>query len=142
MLLPSLGALCEAPAGARSIWKDLEALARATGLSGRFGYGFWTELHSADVMKENLWTYYPVTMNLFSICFSFFTPRRDGQISSSLKLVKCIATTWVCFKTTKIFTLSDDNTVNTWSTCAFERRINVYCIGGNVASTGLVALQI
>ena len=40
--------------GAGSISKYLEALARATGVSGRFAYSFWTELHFADVdAKEN-----------------------------------------------------------------------------------------
>ena len=48
MLLQSLRALCKAPGGAGSIWKHLEALVRATGVSGRFAHGFRTELHSAD----------------------------------------------------------------------------------------------
>jgi len=48
MLLHSLRAPCRAPAGAGSIWKYLEALARATGVSGRFVYGFRTDLHFAD----------------------------------------------------------------------------------------------
>jgi len=51
MLLQSLRALCKAPGGAGSIWKYLEALARATGVSGRFAYGFRTELHFADVRE-------------------------------------------------------------------------------------------
>ena len=50
MLLQSLRALCKAPRGAGSIWKYLEALVRATGGSGRFAYGFRTELHFADVV--------------------------------------------------------------------------------------------
>jgi hypothetical protein len=49
MLLQSLGALCKAPGGAGSIWKYLEALERATGVSGRFAYGFRTDLHFAAV---------------------------------------------------------------------------------------------
>jgi len=49
MLLHSLRAFCKAPWGAESIWKYLKALARATGVSERFGYGFRTELHFADV---------------------------------------------------------------------------------------------
>jgi hypothetical protein len=49
MLLHSLRALCKAPGGAGSIWKYLEALARATRVAGRFAYGFRTELHFADV---------------------------------------------------------------------------------------------
>jgi hypothetical protein len=48
MLLQSLRALCKAPGGAGSIWKYLAALVRATGVPGRFAYGFWTELHFAD----------------------------------------------------------------------------------------------
>jgi len=51
MLLQSLRALCKAPGGAASIWKYSEALPRASGVSGRFAYGFWTELHSADVAQ-------------------------------------------------------------------------------------------
>ena len=49
MLLQSLTALCKGPGGAGSIWKYIEALARATGVSGRFAYGFQTKLHFADV---------------------------------------------------------------------------------------------
>jgi hypothetical protein len=49
MLLHSLRALCKAPGGAGSIWKYLEVLPGATGVSGRFGYGFRTELHFANV---------------------------------------------------------------------------------------------
>jgi hypothetical protein len=48
MLLQSLRVLCKAPGGARSIWKYLKALTRATGVSGRFALGFRTELHFAD----------------------------------------------------------------------------------------------
>jgi len=49
ILLQSPRALCNAPGGAERMWKYLEALVRATGVSGRFAYGFWTELHFADV---------------------------------------------------------------------------------------------
>jgi len=49
MLLQSLSALCKAPGGAGSIWEYLEAVVRATRVSGRFVYGFRTELHFADV---------------------------------------------------------------------------------------------
>jgi hypothetical protein len=48
MLLRSLRALSKPPGGARSIWKYLEAVVRATGVSGRCAYDFWTELHLAD----------------------------------------------------------------------------------------------
>jgi len=48
MLLQSLRALCEAPGGPGSIRQYLETLGRATGESGRFGCGFWTDLHFAD----------------------------------------------------------------------------------------------
>jgi len=48
ILFQSLRALCKAPGGAGSIYKYLEALARATGVFGRFAYGFETELHFAD----------------------------------------------------------------------------------------------
>ena len=48
MLLQSLSALCKSPGGGGSIWKYLEALVRATGVSGGFAYGFQTKLHFAD----------------------------------------------------------------------------------------------
>jgi len=54
MLLHSLRELCKAPGGAGSIWKYLEALARATGLSGRFAYGFRIELRFADAFEHIL----------------------------------------------------------------------------------------
>jgi len=50
MLLQSLRALCKAPGGPGSIWRHLEALVRATGVSGRFAWGFQTDLHFADVL--------------------------------------------------------------------------------------------
>jgi len=53
MLLQSLKALCKAPCGAGSIWKYIEALARATGVSGRFAYGFWTVIHFGDKLTTN-----------------------------------------------------------------------------------------
>jgi hypothetical protein len=49
MLLQSFRALCKAPGGGGSIWKYLEAVVSATGVSGRFAYGFRTKLHFADV---------------------------------------------------------------------------------------------
>jgi len=48
MLLQSLKALCKAPGGAGSIWEYLEAVVRATRVSGRVAYGFRTKLHFAD----------------------------------------------------------------------------------------------
>jgi len=48
MLFHSLRALGKAPWGAASIWKYLEALARATGVPGRCAYGFRSELHFPD----------------------------------------------------------------------------------------------
>jgi len=51
MLLQSLRALCKSPGGAGSIWKYLEALVRDTGVSGRFAYGFRTDLHFSDVLR-------------------------------------------------------------------------------------------
>jgi hypothetical protein len=48
MLLQSLSALCKAPGEAGSIWEYLEAVVRTTRVSGRFAYGFRTELHFAD----------------------------------------------------------------------------------------------
>jgi hypothetical protein len=50
MLLQSLRALCKAAGGAGSIWKYLKVLVRATEVSGRLAYSFWTELHFADIM--------------------------------------------------------------------------------------------
>ena len=49
MLLQSLRALCKALGGAGRILKYLEALARATGVPGRFAYGFRTDIQFADV---------------------------------------------------------------------------------------------
>ena len=49
MLLQSLRAICKAAGGPGSIWKYLDAPVRATGVSGRFGCGFRTDLHFADV---------------------------------------------------------------------------------------------
>jgi hypothetical protein len=47
MLLHSLRALCKPPGGAGSILEYLEAVVRATTVSGRSVYGFRTELHFA-----------------------------------------------------------------------------------------------
>jgi hypothetical protein len=55
MLLQSLSVLCKAPGGDGSIWKYLEALVWATGVSGRFVFGFQTELHFADVTQRCTW---------------------------------------------------------------------------------------
>jgi hypothetical protein len=49
MLLQSLRAPQFAPGGPGSIWNDLGALVRSTGVSGRLACGFWTDLHLADV---------------------------------------------------------------------------------------------
>jgi hypothetical protein len=48
MLLQSLRALCFAPGGPGSIWNYLGAPVTSTGVSGRFGCGFRTDLHFAD----------------------------------------------------------------------------------------------
>jgi hypothetical protein len=53
MLLQSLRAPYLAPGGAGSIWDYLGAPARSTGVSGRFAYGFRTDLHFADVAFGN-----------------------------------------------------------------------------------------
>jgi hypothetical protein len=52
MLLRSLRVLCKAPGGAGSIWKYLEALVRATGVPGRFAYGFQTKFHFLDIVNK------------------------------------------------------------------------------------------
>jgi hypothetical protein len=49
MLLQSLRALCFAPGGPGSIWNYLGAPVRSTGVSGRFGCSFRTDVHFADV---------------------------------------------------------------------------------------------
>jgi hypothetical protein len=51
MLLQSLSALHKAPGGGGSIWKGVEALVSTTGVSERFAYDFWTDLHSADIYQ-------------------------------------------------------------------------------------------
>ena len=48
MLLGSLRVLWTAAGGPGIIWKYLEALVRAIGVSGRFVCGFRTVLHFAD----------------------------------------------------------------------------------------------
>jgi hypothetical protein len=48
MPLHSLGALCQAPGRAGSIWVCLEAVVGATGVSERCAYGIQTEFHFAD----------------------------------------------------------------------------------------------
>jgi len=53
MLWQSLSTLCKAPGGAGSIWKYLEAVVRATRVSGRFAYSFRTELHFPDVVPRS-----------------------------------------------------------------------------------------
>jgi len=52
MLLQSMKVLCKAAGGAGSIWKYLEAMVRATGVSGRFACGFRTNLHYTDVGNQ------------------------------------------------------------------------------------------
>jgi len=49
MLLQSLRALRKAPGEAGRIWKNLEALVSATGVTARFAYSFQTKLHFVDV---------------------------------------------------------------------------------------------
>ena len=49
MLVQSLRALCLAPGGPGSIWNNLGAPVRSTGVSGRFVCGFWADVHFADM---------------------------------------------------------------------------------------------
>jgi hypothetical protein len=49
MVMQSLRALSKAPGGPRNIWNNLEALVRATGVSGRCARSFRITLHFADV---------------------------------------------------------------------------------------------
>ena len=51
MILHSFIAFCKGPGRAGSIWKYLEALLRATGVSERFAYNFRTEFLFAG-LKE------------------------------------------------------------------------------------------
>jgi len=53
MLLQSLKALYKAPGEPGSIWKYLEVLLMATGVSWRFACSFRTDLHFADA---GFWT--------------------------------------------------------------------------------------
>jgi len=61
MFFQSLRALFKAPGGPGSIWKYLEALERATRVSGRFACGFQTDLHFANIaylkLIELAWKY-------------------------------------------------------------------------------------
>jgi hypothetical protein len=49
MPLQSVRALWKAPEVAGCSWKYFKALVRASGVSQRISYGFWIELHVADV---------------------------------------------------------------------------------------------
>jgi len=69
MLLQSLRALCKAQGGSGSILKYLEALVKATGLSGRFGCGFQTDLHFAHVPNEPIPPYGHSWPQCHSVCF-------------------------------------------------------------------------
>jgi len=64
MLLQRLRAYCKAPGGAGSIWKYLEALVRATGVSGRFACGFLTDLHFPDVWRLALHFDYQISQKV------------------------------------------------------------------------------
>jgi len=68
MLLQSLRTLCKAPGGPWSIWKYLEVLARATGVSGRVAYGFRPELHFANVLDYGILVYLLTCSIMNSIC--------------------------------------------------------------------------
>jgi len=49
MLVHSLRVLFKFSGGAGSIWTYFEVLVRTTRVSGRFAFGFWTDLHFADI---------------------------------------------------------------------------------------------
>jgi hypothetical protein len=76
MLLQYLRALSKAAGGAGSIWKYIKALARATGVSGRFAYGFRTELHFAD---EELTPGFSVTPKNRAIAKGIIVPEHIRQ---------------------------------------------------------------
>jgi hypothetical protein len=52
--LQSLQAHCKAPGGPVSIWQHLEALIRATEVSGRLACGFQTNLQFADARSQEI----------------------------------------------------------------------------------------
>jgi len=54
MLLQSLRVLCKTQRGPGGIWKFLEALLKATGVSERLTYTFWTDVHFAHVVLRML----------------------------------------------------------------------------------------
>jgi len=87
MLLQSLSAHCKAPGEPGSIWKYLEVLVRATGVSVKFAWGIWTDLHFADGLIPSaislavipwlffyyLTDYFPSSLNV-SCSFPFYAP--------------------------------------------------------------------
>ena len=81
MLLQSLRALCKAPGGPGSIWQYLEALVKATGVSGRFVCGFRTDLHFVDVPNQSILTYGHSWPQYHSVCLQLNTDRvrRNGK---------------------------------------------------------------
>jgi len=93
MLLQSLRALCFAPGRPSSIWKYFEALVRSTGVSGRFGCGFRSNLHFANVCGQielchSYWVYCAITSS--GHCFSHIIRRPvfyiiSGQVISVIR---------------------------------------------------------
>jgi len=78
MLLQSLRALWQALGRPGNVWKYLEALGRATGVSGRFACGFWTNLHFSGVVFTVWWKYvikiaYSTANDLFCCINRFHT---------------------------------------------------------------------
>jgi len=65
MLLQSLRALCKAPGGPGSIWKSLEALVWATGVTGRLARGFQPDSHFAAVTLNRCIT--PIKLAIASV---------------------------------------------------------------------------
>jgi len=93
MLLQSLRALCEAPWGPGSIWKYLQALMRAAGVSGRFTCGFQPDLPFADdnpACYRNLGHYQYWT---FHICGSSL-PQHYPQVELWMLHIKVQSNWW------------------------------------------------
>jgi hypothetical protein len=78
--LPQSESIIKAPEGAGSICKNLEALARATGVSERLAYSFQTELHFADVLivQQLLKLMYSVCILIYVSMYLYSYPSTHG----------------------------------------------------------------
>ena len=90
MPLQILRTLCLAPGGPGSIWKYLEVLVRATGVLGRFVFGFRTDLHFADIILSCLLVFrclrsLVLRMNIHSLV----PPFKQSQLVERIKHMCC-----------------------------------------------------